>query len=146
MSEEEELLALHNAARRAIGVSALQWSPELALSAARGAAKLKARGCVLDHTGSGYGENVYYSRKYGSEQTPRTPQEVMQAFMVEKKFYDPDSNTCDDGKICGHYTQIVWENSTEVGCAKRLCITDEREEVWVCQYDPGGNIEGLRPY
>ena len=143
--EARELLALHNAARREKGIAPLSLAPYLTESAQEWANTLASRGCVLEHSESGYGENIYYSRKYGSNQTPREPQEVMQAFLDEALSYDYASNVC-TGEVCGHYTQIMWADTERVGCAKSLCLSDEREEIWVCHYDPQGNIDGQSPY
>ncbi|KAL5103436.1 Glioma pathogenesis-related protein 1 [Taenia crassiceps] len=67
----------------------------------------------------------------------------------ERKFFDFFNNTC--SKVCGHYTQLVWANSDQVGCAMRRC--DGIKPHWsnpqyltVCQYKPGGNYIGQRPY
>ncbi len=145
-AEIKSILSLHNSARREDGVDSLTWSSVLTKSAQSWAHSLAVRDCALEHSGGPYGETIYYSRKYGSGQTPRKPAEVMDAFLDEKQFYNYAKNTCKAGEICGHYTQIVWGTTTEVGCARSLCIDDEREEVWVCHYNPQGNIEGLRPY
>ena len=40
-------------------------------------------------------------------------------------------------------TQFVWCKTHAVGCA---VATDPRREVWVCNYDPPGNVIGYRPY
>jgi hypothetical protein len=43
----------------------------------------------------------------------------------------------------GHFTQVVWDGTTDVGCAYVLC---DRPNVrgWylACEYDPRGNTEG----
>lgn len=39
----------------------------------------------------------------------------------------------------GHYTQVVWRNTTEVGCA---IASDGRNDYLVCQYNPPGNFTG----
>jgi hypothetical protein len=38
---------------------------------------------------------------------------------------------------CGHYTQIIWRNTTEVGCGMATCSNGS--EIWVCNYNPPGN-------
>ena len=60
----------------------------------------------------------------------------------EIQFYDEASNECVGGG-CGHYTQIVWSNSTELGCGTVTC---DGVDIWVCQYNPAGNVSGERPY
>jgi pathogenesis-related protein 1 len=146
--EEERILMLHNKARAAQGVSPLAWSDALERSALSWADTLVSRTCTLAHSGKAYGENIYYSRKYGAEQKPQKPEEVMDSFLAEEIYYDHTTNSCVTGEVCGHYTQIMWARTTEVGCAKSLCASDAdgRKEIWVCHYSPQGNIEGLRPY
>lgn len=148
LSEREvsELLKMHNSVRATKDVPPLIWSQELAQSAEDWADTLANRGCVLEHSGNQYGETIYYSRKYGPHQTARTPDEVMQGFLAEAPLYTYETNSCKEGEICGHYTQIMWADTQRVGCAKSLCLSDERKEIWVCHYDPPGNIEGLKPY
>ncbi len=63
----------------------------------------------------------------------------------EKAYYDYANNSCESGKACGHYTQVVWNTSTKVGCAYAIC-EDSHDQVWVCQYQPAGNVVGRKPY
>jgi len=73
---------------------------------------------------------------------------------VEKWFdehaaYDYVGNDCDEGKVCGHYTQVVWSSSASVGCGYAECgpFSDDLFEVMlVCQYSPPGNYVGEKPY
>ena len=39
----------------------------------------------------------------------------------------------------GHFTQVVWRGTTAVGCGRSQC---NGLDVWICQYDPPGNVEG----
>ena len=43
---------------------------------------------------------------------------------------------------CGHYTQIVWRDTKEVGMRRGA---GGAREVWVCEYNPPGNYVGHRP-
>ena len=63
----------------------------------------------------------------------------------EKSNYDSNSNTCAAGNVCGHYTQVVWENSLRLGCGKVRC-DNNRGTLIICNYDPPGNYVGQRPY
>lgn len=104
------LTAAHNQARADVGVAALQWSPELAAYAQAWANQLAANNCTLAHrTGDSYGENLFW-KSHGA-----TSSEVVAQWAAEKATYDHPSNSC-SGTTCGHYTQIVWSSTTELGC------------------------------
>ncbi|KAI6800561.1 hypothetical protein KC363_g1092 [Hortaea werneckii] len=46
----------------------------------------------------------------------------------------------------GHFTQLVWQNTTSVGCGASYCRStgDESVSGWflVCEYNPPGNVKG----
>lgn len=58
---------------------------------------------------------------------------------VEKYNYTLATNACDPGAVCGHYTQVVWAKSLEVGCAVKYC--SDKNYYWQCNYGPGGNVD-----
>ena len=96
-----------------------------------------------------FGENLFYAsaRKWNSGKTQAqqlTPKAIVDAWVSEKANYNHANNRCAPGNVCSHYTQVVWKNSTEVGCAKAFCSNNS--QVWVCNYSPAGNIVGQRPY
>ncbi len=143
------ITAAHNAVREAHGVPPLEWDPVLA-----GIAQAWADSCVdveyppglIDHNpnrSDGYptyvGENVF-----GSGSVP-TGQEVVDLWASEEANYDYDTNSCADNAMCGHYTQVVWAETTHVGCALGHCPGLAYEYVVVCDYGPGGN-DGRQPY
>ncbi len=43
----------------------------------------------------------------------------------------------------GHFTQVVWKNSSKLGCGKAKAA-DSKVFV-VCNYDPPGNFQGRFP-
>lgn len=43
----------------------------------------------------------------------------------------------------GHYTQMVWENSTKIGCGYAQC---DNIYYFVCNYAPAGNFDINNPY
>ena len=130
----------HNVWRRQVGVPDLTWFSDAAAVAQAWADDLKNRGCAIEHNPNrgNYGENVYWA--FGTEPTPK---DVVDAWGNEINDYDYATNSCNSGKICGHYTQIVWRDTTEVGCGKASC---DSEQVWVCNYSPPGNYIGQKPY
>jgi uncharacterized protein YkwD len=131
-----EMLASHNAVRDRVGTPPLQWSGQLAAVAQQWADRLIQNGQFVHSHNPKYGENLYEI-----EGATATPAEVVKAWAEEVRDYDYGSNTCHGA--CGHYTQIVWSDTREVGCAVARA---GRREVWACEYDPPGNWVGRKPY
>lgn len=134
------IVAAHNVWRKKVGVPNLTWSSTLATVAQKWANTLKStNGCAMKHSGNAnYGENLYWASGF----TPTT-QQVVDAWGNEVKDYTYATNKCATGKVCGHYTQVVWKDTTKVGCGKATCGA---AQVWVCNYDPPGNWVGQKPY
>lgn len=143
----------HNKWREGVGVREnLVYSSELALSAQDWANKLKKDNqCKMQHSAAnGYGENLYWASAVNwsdgrKEMQKVTPKQVVDSWGNEKADYDYARNRCRPGKMCGHYTQVVWKDTRKVGCAVAVC-EDTRQQVWVCQYQPAGNWVGKKPY
>lgn len=132
------ILTAHNDVRAGVGVAPLVWSTTLGAHAQQWADHLKANGCNLAHRppdADSYGENVFWSSN-GS-----TASGVVAQWAAEKAAYDHAANACTG--VCGHYTQIVWAATTKLGCGMAACGA---AEVWVCNYDPQGNVMGQSPY
>jgi len=133
-----EMLAAHNEIRARMMVGPLVWSARLAAVAQEWADFLLAHREFEHRSKRMYGENLFQTT--GAD-PHATVIEVVQAWADEVKDYDYKSNGC--RRVCGHYTQIVWKDTKQVGCA---VARDPFREVWVCNYDPPGNYVGRRPY
>ncbi len=131
-----DLLAAHNQVRFHTDVPPLRWSDRLAAHAQEWANHLLHTGQFIHRPRPLYGENLF------DIEGPRaTPEEVIGYWASESRDYNYRSNTCRG--VCGHYTQLVWSGTREVGCA---VARDATREVWVCNYNPPGNWVGERPY
>ncbi|MEM7017527.1 MAG: ricin-type beta-trefoil lectin domain protein [Pseudomonadota bacterium] len=133
------IVAAHNAFRTEVGVAPLQWSASIAAYAQEWADHLKANeNCALKHRGAGrlYGENIAGGGVV-------SPQVAVRLWGGEKAFYDGTTHACQAGQVCGHYTQIVWRSTTELGCGMASC---GGISVLVCSYSPPGNYRGQNPY
>jgi uncharacterized protein YkwD len=131
-----EMLAAHNAVRARVGEPPLHWSPRLAAAAQDWANRLIASGAFAHQPDDPYGQNLYAITGGAA-----APAQVVAAWADEARSYDHSSNSC--AGMCGHYTQIVWRATHSLGCG---VATDPEREVWVCDYDPPGNVVGFRPY
>jgi uncharacterized protein YkwD len=134
----------HNAIRAEVfSGSTMSWSETIASSAQAYADILGAKG-VMEHDASNdkYGENLAIA-SYKISYTDAT-----NMWYAEKPFYHYDENSCDTGEVCGHYTQIIWKDSIELGCGSAIIKTGRFENgvVVVCRYSPSGNWIGDRPY
>ena len=141
------MVAAHNRWRAEVGVSGLRWSDKLAGVAQGWADQLKSEGCSMYHSGNGYGENIYKASSLmwsdgRRDLQKKTPQQVTDSWGSEIKFYSYADNSCSG--VCGHYTQVVWKDTKEVGCAMSVC--GDNSQIWVCSYAPAGNIVGQKPY
>ena len=148
------IIAVHNKWRAEVGVTEeLNYSPALAMKAQAWADGLKRNNhCQMQHSkpDSNYGENLFWaSARKSSDGTKNlqrvSPEKVVNSWASEKIDFDYANNRCKPGKVCGHYTQIVWRSTTTVGCGMAAC-EDTQEQVWVCQYQPAGNWIGRKPY
>jgi len=71
---------------------------------------------------------------------------MVAAWIREKQFFRPgvfpDNSTTGRVEDVGHYTQVIWRATTEVGCAE---TTSADEDILVCRYTEAGNYRGERP-
>lgn len=128
-----KLLSAHNN-KRALhkDTPSLTWSTELETYAQNYADQYDCSGTLV-HSGGPYGENLALG--YGIEG-------AVDAWYSEIKYYN--YNNPGFSEDTGHFTQLVWKSSTEVGCGVKSC-----GGVWgdyvVCSYNPAGNVIGEFP-
>ncbi len=123
----QQWLALHNKVRQQHQVADLVWSETLAKSAQN-----FVNHCPSGHSGVAYGENIFFA----SAQFPL--KDVFHHWYKEESLYDYRRPRL--SKHTGHFTQIVWKNTTQVGCAYKADCTGKWKHIWVCHYNPKGNI------
>lgn len=138
----QELLATHNRYRQAVGVDPLAWSDSLANSAQQWANHLAATNS-FEHSQGNYGENLWMGSagRYSYTRMVQAWGDEQEYFIPGEPF--PNVSTTGNWADVGHYTQIVWADTREVGCATA------RANGWdylVCQYNPPGNFRGERPF
>lgn len=82
---------------------------------------------------SEFGENVYCQ----SGGSIPTCDRVVKLWYDEVKDYDYDNPGY--SKKTGHFTQVVWKNSTGLGCG---CSRNGALTFVICNYSPRGNVIG----
>jgi uncharacterized protein YkwD len=142
--EVNQFINLHNQYRQKTGASPLKWNINLAAAAQSWADHQKNNeNCKMRHP-----ETDAEGRKYlngpvhdvGSwgqniawfEGQPGSPEACMQGWGPRECPSYPGDGT-------GHFSQLVWKATTEVGCGKASC---GNQTLWVCDYNPGGNVQG----
>ena len=137
------VLAVHNRERAAVGVPALVWNDTLAAQAKIWAEHLATTGEFAHSTCCGafreYSENL--AARHGAPTTVPIANN-MQGWVAEKNVFQ-GLPSATGTNVVGHYTQMVWKSTKEVGCAT---ATGNNYDVLVCQYSPPGNIGGQAPY
>lgn len=126
------VLAAHNARRAEHCADPLSWSDELAQVAQAWADEVASRGCTLQHSSGPYGENL----AAGSAGT-LSPEQVVEMWYGESSQYRYRGGGF--SMQTGHFTQVVWAETARVGCGMTTC---NGMDVFVCNYDPPGNVSG----
>jgi len=140
-SEKDAIVEWHNKERAKTGgndMLAMTWDEDLA-RLAQGLSDT----CKWEHAnlklpgGERVGQNLAMNprRNYAIDG-------LVQLWIDEKEHYDIRSGTCETGKVCGHYTQVVWSKTDKVGCGKTSCSIGT---ILVCDYSPAGNTLDDKP-
>ncbi|KAG2013323.1 hypothetical protein CC2G_010246 [Coprinopsis cinerea AmutBmut pab1-1] len=130
-SDIQEILEAHNSVRVQHNARPLGWSPFLASKAA-----FWADMCILQ-----YSDGILLDRPYGESIVAATGtftiKDAIDTLVSSRNTYDPRT-------AYSQFTQIVWKSTTQVGCAISRCegILDRPVTLYVCVYDPPGNVVG----
>ncbi|XP_055845001.1 uncharacterized protein LOC129911287 [Episyrphus balteatus] len=126
---EEECLKLHNQYRKMHGVPPLVHNEFLSQVAKEWAEHLALKDAFYHRPNNEYGENLYYV-----EGIPCRAKMAVKAWYDEIDLYDYDNPKF--SKEVGHFTQLVWKDTREVGTG----VAQIGNKIWVCcNYHPPGN-------
>jgi pathogenesis-related protein 1 len=135
----QAITAYHAKVRADVGVGPMKWSAPLAAYAQEWADHLAATACRMVHrTEHRYGENLFQGTAGFY-----TAVDAAKAWETEKKDYPGGALTESTWHPAGHYTQMVWRDTTALGCGEATC---NKTLIVACNYDPPGNFIGRRPY
>ncbi len=139
------MLAAHNNARRVVGTGDLVLDPALSKQALEYAQELARSGSFQHSPPSarpGQGENLW-----AGTAGRFTHEQQAAAWIDEKQYYIHDRfpyvSKTGNWQDVGHYTQIIWRDTTRLGCG--LATGGNRDYV-VCRYSPPGNVSGQFAY
>jgi uncharacterized protein YkwD len=140
-SFETRLLTAHNQERVRLGMKPLVWSERLSGDAASWA-KHQAKTSSFEHaTDTDDGENLWMGTSGFY-----SPEDMVGSWIAERALFKsgrfPSVSTTGKWEDVGHYTQLVWFNTTEVGCAR---AANQSDDYLVCRYGPAGNWLGQSP-
>lgn len=141
--QDQAQLALdfHNKVRQDVGAAPLEWSADLAAYAQQWANHLAAdSNCDLEHTPN----NVYGENLFGGSGESYTALDASQDWYSESNDYTYGVLTQDNWYATGHYTQMIWSNTTRIGMGMATC--NGGGVVIAAEYDPPGNYMGQKPY
>ncbi|USU04584.1 CAP domain-containing protein [Sphingomonadaceae bacterium OTU29LAMAA1] len=140
------MLAGHNRARGDVGVAPITWSEPLAASA-RGYAETMARTGRFEHAVQSIGMDRQGENLWTGTRGAYRYDEMIRHWVAEKRDFvnvpAPQFSRTGRWQDVGHYTQIVWRATTQVGCALASNATDD---YLVCRYAPPGNVVGQRTF
>ena len=132
-AEISELLASHNRARAEQNLVPMVWDCMLANLAQAWA----NRGAFEHRTDTSFGENIFVSSNPGEPVAT-----VVKTWLGERSNWTNRPGVCTAGKVCTHYTQVMWKTTTLVGCG----VNRKSPGIWktlvVCNYSPAGNSGG----
>lgn len=135
------ILAAHNVERARAGIPALVWDNQLGSAAAAYAQQMAMTGRFAHSDRAarpGTGENLWMGTHgaFGIEA-------MVGGWTSEKQWFVPGTfpNVSRTGnwEDVGHYTQIIWPQTTRVGCA---LASTPRVDYLVCRYAYKGNVDG----
>lgn len=129
--EAAAILTAHNRVRARHCARPLVWSEDLAATAQQWADSLRDTGCRFEHSNTGYGENLAAGTRLSAENAVELWAQEAEQYDFRRPSFSSET---------GHFTQMVWRGTRMIGCGASEC---RGMRLWVCHYDPPGNVLSL---
>ncbi|CAH0725316.1 unnamed protein product, partial [Brenthis ino] len=163
--EKQAIVDAHNRLRQSVALGQVSsqppaanmmemvWDDELAVTAQRWADQCTTahdRAAQRDVGRFPVGQNLAatWTTRPPSEQADSEPDFMKQinAWFDEVHIYG--FKPISGGHGTGHYSQLVWGETSHVGCGYTFYYDNTRgyTKLYVCNYGPGGNVIGANPY
>jgi hypothetical protein len=142
---DQRLLVAHNQERADMGIAPLAWNDSLAADARVWAKELAVTG-RFEHSPDEPGKPIEGENLWAGTPRAFSPEAMVHLWAAEKSDYRPgtfpNNSRSGDVERVGHFTQMIWRASRQVGCATAV---GANEEFLVCRYSEAGNVYGERP-
>ncbi|XP_077999371.1 Golgi-associated plant pathogenesis-related protein 1-like [Glandiceps talaboti] len=132
----DEALNAHNVYRSKHGVPSLKMTKKLNKYAQKWADKLAKSGKLEPRKNRKYGECISWKRS----QQGMAGQEAVETLYNEVSNYSWNRPGYSSGT--GHFTQVVWKASRELGVGYAVNPKDSKDVYAVFNYSPPGNVSG----
>ena len=146
-TDKDKALKIHNVERASLKLNGLEWSSELERDAQKYADYL-AKKQKFRHSNQldklNQGENLF--KLEGDFNLKNYMSEACLSWLSEKNYY-VYAKIGDSKNVfskVGHYTQMIWYNTTKIGIA--YSISKSGDVYVVARYYPSGNWDGEYPY
>ncbi|KAJ6264919.1 hypothetical protein Dda_1072 [Drechslerella dactyloides] len=127
-----DMLKITNDLRAIHGAPPVVWNKSLATYAARWGKR-----CNFEHSHGPYGENLAGG---GPMNNP-----VWYQWLLYSEVKNYDWNKPGFSGATGHFTQLVWKATREMGCAWVAGCSNLSYQVW-CEFTPAGNVSPVSNY
>ena len=149
-AEIDQIIQIHNQVRAEVGTAPLKWNCDLAKFS-----QTWANADTYEHSTQQQREQIIMGGAAGENlaldsDTTAAMAALHKGWINEKQGWDNNANSCSK-EPCGHYTQMVWAKTQQVGCgvfrnSKKLGEAFPSSSYFVCTYFPSGNVTGEKVY
>ncbi|NXP65293.1 PI16 inhibitor, partial [Chloropsis cyanopogon] len=147
LSDEEKKIILdeHNKYRSQVSPPAqammkMSWDTDLEVGA-----QAQAEHCIWGQNGGQGRKNLFATASTLDVKL------AIEEWNGERKFYNLTTSKCVPEQMCDNYTQLVWAQTTRIGCGKSFCekidgLDTENVHLLVCSYYPPSDAKNKKPY